>query len=241
MEGFVHSFESFGTVDGPGIRYVIFMQGCPIRCAYCHNPDTREFSGGTPYSPEQVAQRALKYKNYWGTRGGVTVTGGEPLAQIDFITELFAVLKQKNVHCCADTSGVTYNPNSAESVAKHKRLLQYADLFLLDIKHIDNEKCKSLTGAGNKNTLAFANFLSQNGKDMWIRYVLVPGINDDDITLGHTAEFIRSLKTVRKVEVLPYHTMGVVKYKNLGIPYPLEGTPVPTEQSVENAKRILGA
>ncbi|MCD8040089.1 MAG: pyruvate formate lyase-activating protein [Clostridia bacterium] len=241
MEGRIHSFESFGTVDGPGIRFVVFMQGCPIRCAYCHNPDTRSFMGGTSYTPQQVAANALKYKNYWGTRGGVTVTGGEPLAQAEFVTELFTILKQKGVHCCADTSGVTFNAQSAVSVKQHEELASKTDLFLLDIKHINNQKCISLTGAGNANTLNFAKFLSESGKNMWIRYVLVPSINDDEDTLLQTAEFIKILKTVQKVEVLPYHTMGIVKYKNLGIPYPLEGTPVPTKESIDLAKSILGA
>ncbi|MCD8372457.1 MAG: radical SAM protein, partial [Clostridia bacterium] len=190
---------------------------------------------------EQAAEMALKYKNYWGTRGGVTVTGGEPLAQIDFVTELFAILKGKKIHCCVDTSGATFNRDNAECVKKHKILVDKTDLFLLDIKHIDDGACKDLTGLSNKNTLDFARFLSDNGNDMWIRYVLVPNINDDAATLERSAEFINSLKTVKKVEVLPYHTMGVVKYKNLGIPYRLEGTPVPSAESVANAKKILGA
>ena len=241
MTGNIHSFESFGTVDGPGIRYVIFMQGCPIRCKYCHNPDTRAFSGGSQYSAEEVAQRALKYKKYWAGRGGVTVTGGEPLVQAEFVTQLFSLLKKEGVHCCVDTSGATFNVNDGACVSKYNELLKYADLFLLDIKHINSGKCKQLTGADNVNTLSFAKYLSDNGKDIWIRYVLVPGVTDDENDLKETAEFIKTLKTVQKVEVLPYHTMGESKYAAMGIEYPLKGTPVPTEQSIALAKSILGA
>lgn len=240
MKGRIHSFESFGTVDGPGIRYVVFMQGCPLRCKYCHNPDTWPFGGGTEYSAEEVAERALRYKSYWRGGGGVTVSGGEPLAQISFVTELFAILKQRGVHTCADTSGITFNPNSRESVERHTQLLKYTDLFLLDIKHPAEERCRELTGAGNSNALAFAKFLADNGKDIWIRQVLVEGYTDDDDSLRATRRIIDGLKTVKRVEVLPYHTMGEVKYKNLGIDYPLAGVRPPSSERVENARRILG-
>lgn len=239
MQGRIHSFESFGTVDGPGIRYVIFMQGCPLRCKYCHNPDSWEFGAGTQYTAEEVAKNALRYKSYWRGGGGVTVSGGEPLAQIDFVTELFSILKQNGVHTAADTSGMTFNPENAQSVEKHLLLLQYADLFLLDIKHIESDGCRWLTGFGNENELAFAKFLSDNGKDIWIRQVLVPGITDGEDYLKRTRAFIDTLKTVRRVEVLPYHTMGEVKYKNLGIPYPLAGVNPPSEEKVKLAKQIL--
>ena len=238
MTGRIHSFESFGTVDGPGIRFVIFLQGCPLRCQYCHNPDTWK-SGGEEYTAENVVAQALRYKNYFGERGGVTVTGGEPLLQIDFVTELFTLLKAKGVHTCADTSGFTFDPNSAVSVEKHEKLLDVTDLFLLDIKHIDDEACKKLTGQSNAHTLAFAKFLSEHGKKMWIRQVLVPGITDGDESLKRTRAFIDELKTVERVEVLPYHTMGVVKYEKLGMEYPLAGVAAPTKERVANAKRIL--
>ena len=241
MTGRIHSFESFGTVDGPGIRFVIFMQGCPLRCKYCHNPDSWALHGGTQYTPEQVAENALRYKKYWRGVGGVTVSGGEPLLQIEFVTELFRILKGEGVHCAVDTSGITFNPESRESVEKHEELIKYADLFLLDIKHIDGEECKKLIGADNKNELEFAKFLSKNGKDIWIRHVLVPGITDDDGYLKRTRAFIDGLKTVKRVEVLPYHTMGEVKYKNLGTPYPLAGVKPPEKERIENAKKILGA
>lgn len=238
MIGHIHSFESFGTVDGPGIRFVIFLQGCPLRCQYCHNPDTWG-AGGEEHSAQSVAARALRYKNYFGGKGGVTVTGGEPLLQIDFIIELFQILKAQGVHTCVDTSGVTFHKDDAANVEKHKRLAEVTDLFLLDIKHIDEEKCKVLTGKSNENTLAFAKFLSDNGKKMWIRQVLVPNITDDEADLQRTRAFIDSLQTVEKVEVLPYHTMGVVKYEKLGLQYPLANVQAPTKERVMHARRIL--
>ena len=238
MTGRIHSFESFGTVDGPGIRFVVFLQGCPLRCRYCHNPDTWK-AGGEEYTAEEIVSRALRYKNYFGDKGGVTVTGGEPLVQIDFVIELFKILKEKGIHTCVDTSGITFNPDSQHSVDKHKELLKVSDLFLLDIKHIDEEACKKLTGHSNKNTLAFAKFLSENGKPIWIRQVLVPNITDSEESLKRTRKFIDTLKTVEKIEVLPYHTMGTVKYEKLGLEYPLKGVEAPTKESVEKAKRIL--
>ncbi len=238
MTGHIHSFESFGTVDGPGIRFVVFLQGCPLRCQYCHNPDTWK-SGGEEYTAESVVAQALRYKNYFGDKGGVTVTGGEPLLQIDFVIELFTLLKAKGIHTCVDTSGIMFDLDSAESVEKHKKLIALTDLFLLDIKHIDEEKCKKLTGRSNAHTLAFAKFLSDNGKAMWIRQVLVPGLTDSEEDLKQTRAFIDGLKTVEKVEVLPYHTMGVVKYEKLGLEYPLKDVSAPSKESVANARRIL--
>lgn len=238
MIGRIHSFESFGTVDGPGIRFVVFLQGCPLRCQYCHNPDTWE-AGGKEYTVEEVVMQALRYKNYFGDKGGVTVTGGEPLLQIDFVTELFKTLKAKGIHTCVDTSGITFNPESQTSVDKHKKLLEVTDLVLLDIKHIDDEACKKLTGQGNAHTLAFAKFLSDNGTPIWIRQVLVPGITDGEESLARTRAFIDELKTVQKVEVLPYHTMGEVKYEKLGLEYPLQGVEAPSKEKVAHAKRIL--
>lgn len=238
MIGRIHSFESFGTVDGPGIRFIVFMQGCPLRCLYCHNPDTWT-AGGTEYTVDEVIQRALKYKNYFGDKGGITVSGGEPLVQIDFVTELFTQLKNKGIHTCVDTSGFTFRPLDAASVEKHEKLLQVTDLVLLDIKHIDDAACKTLTAQSNENTLAFAKFLSERGKKMWIRQVIVPGYTDGEETLEKTRAFIDSLATVEKVEVLPYHTLGESKYKNLGIEYPLAGLETPTKEKIANAKRIL--
>lgn len=238
MVGRIHSFESFGTVDGPGIRFVVFLQGCPLRCQYCHNPDTWG-EGGEEHTVEDVAQRALRYKNYFGENGGVTVTGGEPLLQIDFVIELFTLLKAKGVHTCVDTSGFTFRKDNPASVEKHKKLIEVTDLFLLDIKHIDDAACKKLTGQSNENTLAFARFLSENRKKTWIRYVLVPQWTDDEESLKKTRAFLDTLCGVERVEVLPYHTMGVVKYEKLGIEYPLKELQTPTKERVQNAKRIL--
>ena len=239
MVGRIHSFESFGTVDGPGIRYVVFLQGCPLRCQYCHNPDTWAFAGGSEYTAEQVANQAMRYKSYFGEKGGVTVTGGEPLVQIDFVIELFTLLKAKGLHTCVDTSGITFNPDSPASVEKHKALLAVTDLFMLDIKHIDDEACKKLTGQSNKNTLAFAKFLSDNNKAIWIRQVIVPDVTDGEEDLKKTRAFIDSLNTVERVEVLPYHTMGTVKYEKLGMDYPLQGVSAPSKERLAGAKRIL--
>ena len=239
MVGRIHSFESFGTVDGPGIRFVVFMPGCPLRCMYCHNPDTWGGSDGTDYTVEDVASRAMKYKGYYGDKGGITVSGGEPLLQIDFVTQLFKNLKSQGITTCADTTGISFNPGDPESVQKHEALLEVCDLFLLDIKHIDAEKHKALTGLSNERPLAFAKFLSDHGKKMWIRHVLVPGITDDDESLQKLRAFIDTLSSVEKVEVLPYHTMGEVKYEKLGIAYPLKGVQPPVKERVMNAKRIL--
>ena len=182
MTGYVHSFETFGTVDGPGIRFVVFMQGCPMRCKYCHNPDTWKLSAGKEYTAEEVAATALKYKSYINN-GGVTVTGGEPLMQTDFVTELFSLLKAAGIHTALDTSGITFDINN---VNKFESLLKYTDLVLLDIKHIDDQKHIALTGLSNKTFLNFARYLSDTGKDMWIRHVLVDGITDDDESLYKT-------------------------------------------------------
>ncbi len=237
MTGRVHSFESFGTVDGPGIRFVVFLQGCPLRCQYCHNPDTWG-AGGTEYAAEDVAKRVLRYKNYFSNGGGVTVSGGEPLLQKEFVTELFTLLKAQGVNTCLDTSGITFTP---EKQADFLPLLAVTDLVMLDIKHIDNAHHKELTGLPNDNALAFAKFLSERGKRTWIRHVLVPNKTDDDEYLKALSTFIDTLSTVERVEVLPYHTMGEVKYEKLGYDYPLKGTVPPTKERVENAKAILKA
>lgn len=240
MNGNIHSFESFGTVDGPGIRFVVFLMGCHLRCGYCHNPDTWDFKENEIHSAEDVAKMALRYKNYFGDKGGVTVTGGEPLCQIDFVIELFKILKQKGINTCVDTSGYEFDYKNPEVVSKYEELIKYVDLFLLDIKHIDDPMCLKLTGKSNDNELHFAKWLSANGKHMWIRQVLVPGWTDNKDALQRTRDFIDSLETVDKVEVLPYHTLGKMKYENMGITYRFKDVVSPTAETVEMAKNILG-
>lgn len=240
--GRVHSVESFGSADGPGVRYIVFLKGCNMRCKYCHNPDTwakcGENDGAKLMTPQEVLKTAMRYKAYWKQTGGITVSGGEALLQIDFVTELFKLAKEKGVNTCLDTSG---NPFTVEEpfFGKFNELMKYTDLFMLDIKHIDDEEHKKLTGQTNKNILDMAQYLSKNGKKMWIRYVLVPGITTDERYLKQLREFIDTLKTVDRVEVLPYHTLGVFKWKELGIPYQLEGVEPPTKEQIECAKRIL--
>lgn len=231
----VHSFESFGTVDGPGIRFVVFAQGCPMRCKYCHNPDTWEAGGGREIPAAEIAKEALKYKSYFARGGGVTVSGGEPLLQIDELVKLFTLLKEENIHTCVDTSGIVFR----EEDARYEKLLEVTDLFLLDIKHIDEAAHKALTGHSNSAPLAFAKYLSAHGKPMWIRHVLVPNVTDFDEQLIKLRAFLDTLATVERVEVLPYHTMGKVKYENLEIDYPLEGVLPPTQERIQNAKKIL--
>ncbi len=239
VKGKIHSIESFGSADGPGVRYIIFLKGCKMRCKYCHNPDTWGADGVTEETAEEVLKKAMRYKNYWKNNGGITVSGGEALLQIDFLIELFKLAKENNVHTTLDTSG---NPFTREEpfFGKFNELMKYTDLYMLDIKHIDNEEHKKLTGQPNENILDMAKYLSEKGKAMWIRHVLVPGYTDSEEQLTRLKEFIDSLDTVDRVEILPYHTLGVFKWKELGIPYELEDVNPPTKEEVERAKRILG-
>lgn len=239
VKGKIHSIESFGSADGPGVRYIIFLKGCKMRCKYCHNPDTWGADGVIEETAEEVLKKAMRYKNYWKNNGGITVSGGEALLQIDFLIELFKLAKENNVHTTLDTSG---NPFTREEpfFGKFNELMKYTDLYMLDIKHIDNEEHKKLTGQSNENILDMAKYLSENGKAMWIRHVLVPGYTDSEEQLTKLREFIDSLDTVDRVEILPYHTLGVFKWKELGIPYELENVNPPTKEEVERAKRILG-
>ncbi len=238
MIGRIHSVFSGGTVDGPGIRFVVFMQGCPLRCKYCHNPDSWDKNSGEERSVQDLTQEIVKYKNYYGAKGGVTVSGGEPLLQIEFVTELLKSVKSQGINTAVDTSGFTFNKNSEQSVKLHEELDKYVDLYLLDIKHIVDSEHKNLTGVSNNNTLDYARWLSSRGKRIWIRHVLVPGYTDNDVYLHELANFIKTIN-VEKVEVLPYHTMGEVKYQKLGIEYPLKGVKPPTKERVQNAKSIL--
>ena len=233
--GKIHSIETFGTVDGPGIRYVIFLQGCHLRCKYCHNRDTWDTTVGTPKKVSELVQDIQKYSDYIKfSKGGVTVTGGEPLLQPKFLIALFTELKKLGYHTALDSSGMF--PLTPEV----KQVLSLTDLVLLDIKHIDDEKCKDLVGFSNKLELEFANYLSENGIKMWIRQVIIPGITDDENDLIRLKEFLQTLKTVEKIELNPYHTLGVYKWEDLGLEYPLKGVRQANTEDIERAKRILG-
>ena len=237
-KGYIHSLESFGSVDGPGVRYVIFTSGCAMRCQFCHNPDTWNMQSGTPYTADELIEKALKYRTYWGSKGGITVSGGEPLLQIDFLTELFQKAKEQGIHTTLDTSGNPFT-RGEPFFDKFCKLMEVTDLVMLDIKQIDEEQHKILTGYTNQNILDMARFLSDIKKPVWIRHVLVPERSDRDDYLERLQEFILTLKNVERVEVLPYHTLGVFKWKELGFEYQLEGINPPTKDRVENANRIL--
>lgn len=236
--GRIHSIESFGSADGPGVRYIIFLQGCRMRCKYCHNPDTWASQKYESQTSEEVLKKALRYKTYWGKNGGITVSGGEALLQIDFLIDLFQRAKEKGVHTTLDTSGNPFT-REGEFFEKFQKLMEVTDLFMLDIKHIDSASHKDLTGQPNENILDMARYLSENKKDMWIRHVLVPGYTDSEEQLKALQAFIKTLDTVKRVEVLPYHTLGVFKWKELNIPYGLEGVPTPNQEQIDLANKIL--
>lgn len=241
MTGYIHSTESFGTVDGPGIRFVVFFQGCPLRCLYCHNPDTWDFHGQNPRAGKEVTAEEI-LDMYEGVKeflkgGGITCTGGEPMAQLPFLTELFEKANERGIHTCLDTSGVTFTP---DSMAAFERLMKVTDVTMLDIKHIDDEEHKKLTGHSNKNILAFARFLSEHKKELWIRHVVVPGITYNEEYLHRLGVFISSLKSVKALDVLPYHDMGKAKYQNLGLEYALADTePLPKEEAAKARDIIM--
>lgn len=240
MKGYIHSTESFGAADGPGVRFVIFVQGCRMRCAYCHNPDTWKIGGGEEMSADELIGRALKYKSYWKKGGGITVSGGEPLLQIDFLCELLKKAKEKGIHTTIDTAG---NPFTREEpfFGKFRELMEYTDLVMLDIKEINPKRHKDITGFDNSNILDMAKYLSEIGKPVWIRHVLVPETSDFDEDLDKLGEFIEGLSNVERVEVLPYHTLGKFKWDNLGIKYRLEGVNPPTAERVKNAIQRIHA
>ena len=238
MNGFIHSTESFGSVDGPGVRFVIFVAGCPMRCQFCHNPDTWNMQVGEQKSADELLAQALRYRSYWKDGGGITVSGGEPLLQMDFMIELFQKAKEKGINTTIDTSGAPFT-RKEPFFGKFNELMKYTDLLLVDIKHIDDEQHKLLTGQTNKNILDMARYLSEIGKPVWIRHVLVPERSDKDEYLKELYEFIKTLGNVEKVEVLPYHTFGEYKWKELGYDYPLAGIEPPTKERIKNANEIL--
>ncbi len=238
MTGRIHSSESSGTVDGPGLRYVLFLQGCPMRCLYCHNPDTWNVNGGREISVDEVISEFKKNQAFY-SKGGITVTGGEPLLQMDFLIELFEKAKDERIHTCIDTSGITFDESDSDYLSKLDTLMQYTDLVMLDIKHIDAEKHKELTGHSNESVLAFARYLEKKNVPVWIRHVVVEGYTNSENDLFALGEFIGALKNVKALDVLPYHTMGVSKYNELGIKYRLEGAPALSKQDAQKAKSII--
>ena len=238
MNGFIHSTERFGTVDGPGVRFVVFLQGCPMRCQYCHNPDTWKMNTGAVRSAQSLIKDYERNAAFY-SKGGITVTGGEALMQIDFVLELFQLAKQKNIHTCLDTSGITYRPGASSYNEKLDELMKVTDLVMLDIKHIDPEGHKALTGHDNAGILAFAKYLEEKNVPVWIRHVVVPGITDDEELLTRLGTFLGGLSNVKALDVLPYHIMGVTKYDQLGMEYPLKGVPPATKDQAAKAKKII--
>ncbi|MCH5339789.1 MAG: pyruvate formate lyase-activating protein [Acetatifactor sp.] len=239
MQGRIHSLESFGTVDGPGTRFVVFVQGCPMRCAYCHNPDTWDMNGGTLMEPSYIIEQYERNKPFYANGGGLTVTGGEPLMQIDFLLELFTLAKEKDIHTCIDSSGIAFNPDSATQQEKLAKLMELTDLVMLDIKHIDPGKHKDLTQQPNTNILKFAEYLNEKNVDVWIRHVVVPGITDDDKYLFDLGYYIGQFKNLKALDVLPYHTMGEKKYQGLGIEYKLKGVPPMDKGILLEKKKVI--
>ncbi|MEG0526700.1 pyruvate formate-lyase-activating protein [Amedibacillus sp. YH-ame10] len=235
--GSVHSFETFGSVDGPGVRFVIFLNGCKMRCQYCHNVDTWQMKERN-YTSDEVLAKALRYKSYWKSDGGITISGGEPLLQIDFITEIFKKAKEKGIHTTLDTCGQPFTREES-FFFKLEELMKYTDLVLLDLKHIDAEKHRALTSQKNENILEFASYLDSIKKPIWIRHVLVPSINDDEDSLQRLSTFIKTLSNVERLEVLPYHTLGSYKWEELNIPYALKGIQPPTKEMIEKANKLL--
>ena len=238
MKGYIHQLESFGSVDGPGVRFIIFFAGCPLRCKYCHNPDTWDMMKGKQYTADELLDEAITCREYWGTKGGITVSGGEPLAQIDFLLELFIKAKERGINTCIDTAGGPFT-REGEWFEKFKQLMNVTDVLLMDIKHINEEEHIKLTGHTGKNIIEMFRYLDEINKPVWIRHVLVPGITDNDEYLIQTRDFIRTLGNVQRVEVLPYHGLGAMKYNDLGIDYVLKDTNSPTAERVQNAREIL--
>lgn len=238
MKGHVHSIESFGTVDGPGIRMVVFLKGCPMRCLYCHNPDTWDMEGGTDMTVDEILRQFEASRHFYAT-GGITVTGGEPLMQIDFVTELFQAASHRDIHTCLDTSGITFNPDSEPAMEKMDQLMTVTDLVMLDIKHIHGQEHVKLTGQKNNRILEFAHFLDDKLIPVWVRHVVVPGITDNPDYLYDLGVFIGGLRNVKALDVLPYHDMGKIKYEKLGMDYPLKNVPPLDKEDGIAARKII--
>lgn len=236
--GFIHSKETFGTVDGPGIRYVLFLQGCPMRCLYCHNPDTWNTYGGTQMSVKEILDDYESYKPFLKD-GGITLSGGEALLQMQFVIDLFEACKQRGIHTCLDTSGITFNPKSKNNLAEFDKLMKVTDLVMLDIKHIDDDEHRKLTKHSNKQILAFLSYLNDNGVDTWIRHVIIPGITYKKQALLDLGYELGKYKNIKALDILPYHNMGEKKYEELGIDYALKGMRNMTKEEAINAKKIV--
>lgn len=238
MKGLIHSIETFGSVDGPGIRFVIFTQGCAMRCRYCHNVDTWDPSAGNRVTADELLDQAERYRAYWGPEGGITVSGGEPLLQIDFLLELFQKAKARGIHTCIDTSGQPFTRREP-FFSKFQTLMEHTDLLLMDVKHIDPARHIRLTGKPNDNIRDCFRYLSETGKPVWVRQVLAPGWTDSDEYLARTRAFLETLNNVQKIEVLPYHSLGAYKWEQLGLTYPMKGVEPPAAKQTERAQRIL--
>lgn len=238
MLGHIHSIESFGTVDGPGVRMVIFTKGCPMRCQYCHNPDTWDMTGGEDISVKEIISKYNSKKSFY-RNGGITVSGGEPLMQMKFVTELFKAAKAQKIHTCIDTSGILFNKDDKKKIKEFDRLIKYTDLVLLDIKHIDDNEHKKLTGFSNKNILDFTKYLEEKNIPVCIRHVVVPGITFNEHYLFELGKYIGTLKNLKSIDVLAYHDMGKSKYEALGIEYPLKDTPPLSKEDALKAKKII--
>lgn len=238
LYGRIHSTESFGSVDGPGTRYIIFLQGCHMRCLYCHNVDTWDCEGGELKTADELLDQAERYRPYWGPEGGITVSGGEPLLQLDFLLELFKKAEERHIGTCIDTAGQPFT-RQEPFFSKFQELMQYTDILLLDIKHIDPAWHKKLTGQPNDNILDLFHYLAEIQKPIWTRQVLVPGWTDAPESLKRTRDFIETLPNVQKVEILPYHNMGLYKWEELGIPNQLKDVKPPDEDAVKRAEALL--
>ena len=239
--GYIHSLESFGSVDGPGVRYVVFFQGCPMRCAYCHNPDTWNLADGKEMNADEILQKMLRNKPFY-TKGGITATGGEPMMQMDFLIELFAKAKAEGVHTCLDTSGIVFTGTNADGTPKDARitrLMEVTDLVMLDIKHMDDAAHQELTSQSNEQILEFARYLDAIGKPVWIRHVVAPGITLQEESLKAVGEFLSTLHNVEKLEVLRYHALGKVKYEKLDMDYRLKDTPQLTKEEAAWAEEVI--
>lgn len=238
MTGYIHSLESFGSMDGPGIRLVIFFQGCPMRCLYCHNPDTWEPGKGTPMGVEEILNLYENNRSFY-KKGGITATGGEPMLQLKFLTELFAEAKKRGIHTCLDTSGITFPSHQSSDFTKIDALLKVTDLIMLDIKHIDDTAHQSLTGHSNQRILRFLTYLDRKEMPVWIRHVLVPGLTDQPSSLYALGYAIGGYTCIQALDVLPYHSMGSAKYEALGIPYPLKETREATKEETAKARALI--